>query len=286
LNLDVSAAVVAGASFAEQAATDVREAYWQALRITTANMSSALRMVSLEQGHDPREMTLIAYGGAGGLHAALCADELGIPRVVIPREPGVFSAFGMVSADVQRDYVRTFICRMGPDAEEGVETRLRELMEQAGEEFRRFGFAEEPSIDATLDVRYVGQAHSVPVPIKSVVHVDLSVLEDAFHDLHRRRFGFAEPGSDVEIENVRVQARIHRGSPPLKVSMGAEEGFETGQVFLGADYEAGFTQRAALRPGSVLPGPAVIEEATATTVVPLGWTAKTDEDGVLWLTRV
>ena len=284
LDLDASLAVEAGAGFARQAGSEVREAYWQALRITTANMSSALRMVSLEQGHDPREMTLVAYGGAGGLHAALCADELGVPRVLVPREPGVFSAFGMVGADIQRDYVRTFICPLAAGAEEGVDSRLNELIAQASEEFRQFGFEETPSMNATLDLRYVGQAHSVPVAMNGTT-VDLAQVGTSFHDLHRRRYGFAEPASDVEIENVRIQARICRPAPPLRTPVGDGTARDSGVVYLGSQQVAIFAQRDDIRPGQQLAGPAVIEEATATTVVPAGWTAATDEAGVLWLTR-
>lgn len=278
-----AAALTAGAAFAAQLDESVSEAYWQALRVTTSNMARAVRLVSVEQGHDPRLFTLVSYGGAGGLHAAYCADELGIQQVVLPPAPGVFSAFGMICADVTRAYVRTHIAPVDEQALAAVRALLDGLQLDAVREFAEFGLDRAPRTTASLDLRYAGQAHTVSVPFH-----DTEGPRDAisrFHDLHHARYGFSEPGTSVDVVNVRLEATVVREHPTLSGATTGEGARATATVYLGREVAATFVDRAALLPGHLLPGPAVIEEATSTTVVPQGWTAHSDEDGVLWLRR-
>lgn len=283
LSLNVSAAQTAFESIAESLGTDIPDAAWQALRVTTDNMSRALRLVSVEQGHDPRAFALVSYGGAGGLHAALCAEELGMDRVLIPVAPGVFSAFGMVCADIRRHYVRTRIAALS-DADDIVAAAWAEMKRAAMAEFEEFGIEAEPTFRLELDLRYAGQAHEVQVAVDES-EFDVQRIRSLFDVEHARRFGFGEPSSPVEMVNIRLEATVGLPTPDLIDLDQVESAPEAKKLYLGEWFDASFWQRAAIPLDERIPGPAVVMEPTATTVVPMGWSAHRDEGGRLWLER-
>lgn len=280
-----SLALAAGDGVARQAGTEVLVAYWQALRIATANMSRALRRVSVEQGHDPRELTLVAYGGAGGLHAAFCAEELGMKTVLIPAEPGVFSAYGMISADVKRNYVRTHIAPVSEEAMVEVGTIVAELRAAGSREFVDYQLAD-PTFDAQLDLRYQGQAHTVSVDVGGAGLPSAEQVAERFNALHRQRYGFAEFDSTIEVVNIRVEARVPRSAPDLRPGEVTDEATATRPLYLGTHTHGTFVQRSSMSADEPVAGPAVIEEPTSTTVVPDGWQVHRDDRGTLWLTRL
>jgi len=226
------------------------------LRVADATMERAIRAVTVRRGIDPRPCSLVAFGGAGPLHACALADALGMRDVLVPRDPGAFSAHGMRQADRRRDFVRTVLL---PARE--VAARLDELFAPLRRESA-------PLEVLTADARYVGQSHEVAVTADAD-------LEDHFHAAHERAFGYCDRSRAVEVVNLRLAAidpAPRTGPlPPEPPSPEARRG-------------PGRMRRADLL-GAVL-GPTVLVELTATTVVPAGWQARALGDGTLHLTRV
>jgi len=224
------------------------------LRVADATMERAIRNVTVRRGVDPRPCTLVAFGGAGPLHACSLATALGMRDVLVPPEPGTFSAHGMRTADRRRDFVRTVLL----DADACV-AQLEALFADM-----RTGA---PVEIATADVRYRGQSHELSVPATA----DLAA---AFHAAHERAYGYASHDRPVEVVNLRLAAVEPAPREPLLAPPG------NGPLPAGPARVA----RADLARG--LRGPAVVTEATATTVVPGGWQARVLMDGSLRLERV
>lgn len=267
---------------AEHIGVPAEELARQALRIATANMSRALRLVSVEQGHDPRAFALISYGGAGGLHAALCADELGIETVIVPASPGVFSAYGLVCADIARSYVRSFLVPLD-EAASYLAQAGRELGEQASGDLLEMGTEGTQTLQFSAELRYEGQAHEVSVDIE--LSQAPEEIAANFHRLHEKRYGFSEPESGIELVNVRLLASVACEVPELVSDDVHEQLEERLTVPWHPQREVSFLARASLVVGTRYPGPIVIEEKTSTIVVPEGWNAERDERGQLWLRK-
>jgi N-methylhydantoinase A len=238
--------------------------------LAEAAMGKAIRMISVERGHDPREFTLVAFGGAGPLHACALARALRIPRVMVPLMPGALSALGILMADVVRDYSRTV---MLPVAAADLEPDFADLEARGAEEFRREGLAGKS--ERSADLRYAGQGYELNVP------AGYGMME-AFHDLHRRRFGYADAGRPVEVVNVRV--RMTAKTPAVELPFrelvsgdGAQAVLKTRRVFFdGRWLQSKVYGREALVPGDSFTGPALITEYSATTVLPAGCVASVD----------
>ncbi len=240
------------------------------VRVANARMESALRQVSVERGHNPRSFTLVAFGGAGPLHASALASSLGIGRVLTPSAPGALSALGILDADLRREFSRTVM--LAPDS---AQTRsvFEELESEARATFRREGVV--PLLTRAADMRYEGQGFEL--------RVDWSARAiKKFHALHERSYGYADPGRRVEVVTLRVQAVARTARPrqtPAKLTRGngnqariaAHPIYEDGRWRRGALYD-----RARLHPGDRIAGPAVIVELSATTYLPGGWTAAAD----------
>jgi len=244
--------------------------------VANANMERALRVISVERGHDPNEFSLFAFGGAGGMHAAFLARSLNIPRVVIPPYPGIFSAIGMLLADVSRDTSRTVL--MG--AEE-LKTRAEELFapleEEILEDMSAEGFSrDEITLERSLDMRYRGQSFELRVPYSH------NFLED-FHARHRQRYGYHRKGRPVEAVNLRVlgwgrpekPTWPHRDNPVEDIPDRAIYGSRS-VVFAGIKEDTLLYRREALLYGNRIPGPALILEYSSTTVVPPGVEGRVD----------
>jgi N-methylhydantoinase A len=259
------------------------------VRIAVARTVSAIKEISIAKGHDPRDFALLAYGGAGPMHAALIADELEIPRVVVPPAPGNFSAFGSLISDLRREYVRTRLTGTRSARFEEVEAAFADLEREAREDLAREGIP--PSGISTrrmLGMRYVGQSWELMVRLPDDA-TSMAAVEEAFHRAHERRYGHASPGP-AEIVNFRLtgvgavpKPSLPRwsGEGPLAPARRTERpvyftgGFVTAPVF----------QRERLPLGVPLAGPAIVEEMGSTTVVPPGWTAAVGPWGELVLQR-
>ena len=234
-------------------------------------MEKAIRLISVERGYDPREFTLVAFGGAGPLHACSLARALGIPRVLVPMMPGALSALGILMADVVRDYSRTV---MLPAGGTGLETFFEEMERRGREELEFEGLTGEAVRSA--DLRYVGQGYELNVPFGAG-------MVEAFHEVHRRRYGYAERSMAVEVVNVRV--RLTAVTEPVELPRyavvageGAQAVVKTRAVrFGGAWEESRVYQRDLLRAGDSFAGPALIAEYSSTTVLPAGCVARVDE---------
>jgi N-methylhydantoinase A len=251
------------------------------VRVVNANMERALRVVSIERGYDPREFALVAFGGAGGLHACELAEAMAISTVMIPAQPGALSALGILTSDVVKDYSRTLLWRFSrkqalPSAE--LRAEFRKLEAAANKEFRAEGWRGTPHFDKSLDLRYRGQGYELNVPATTNVIA-------RFHHEHRRRYGYHHPGREIELVTLRLRARLRRPHLELQSLHKAAKRpaarrvpfkvapIENGLVlFHGKDTPTAIFDRRDLFPGQLLQGPAVITEYSATTVIPPGKT--------------
>ena len=249
--------------------------------VANATMERAIRVISVERGHDPREFTLVAFGGAGGLHACELAAALGIPRVLVPKFPGALSALGILGSDVLKDYSRTVLLGVERRAMQALLARLesefRALERAARAELRREGFAPaRQRLLRQLDLRYHGQAYELTLPFSRE-------FVRAFHRAHRQRYGYADPARPLEVVNVRLRAvgvtekprfvrhALTGATPPASARVKRAPVY-----FNGRRLATDFYLRERLRPGNRFAGPAVVPEYSATTVLPPGWRARVD----------
>ncbi len=260
-----------GFSSAEEAAEGI-------VRVANVRMESALRRVSVERGYDPRDFTLLAFGGAGPLHACDLADALGIRQVLIPSAPGALSALGILDADLRREFSRTVM--LAPRSVE-IERAYRDLEAEARRAFKTERAA--PVLTRSADLRYQGQGFELRV----------AWGRDAvarFHKLHAQSYGYADPARTVEVVTLRVQAvlpaqRRKTAKSALKRNDGREARLGDHRIFEhGRWRQASLYERDRLRPGARVAGPAVIVELSATTYLPSQWQASVDGHDNLLLT--
>ena len=276
--LDVEAALAAiGTHVAAPLSVDPDRAAAGMLEVATSHMANAVRQVTLQRGLDPRDFTLFAYGGGGPLHASAVARELAIRNVVIPCMPGVFSALGMLLADLRRDYVQTWFERL--DDLDIVELRGQfQSLEQEG----RRSLAESgiPTDDITFeraaDMRYVGQEHAVTVALPVALESEeaRSEIKRRFDEAHQQQFSHSAVDEPAEIVSLRVAAvgRLPKPVFPRIASGGTEPPDKARKparrvAFSAGELEAAVYDRASLLAGNVVYGPAVIEEDIATTIL-------------------
>ena len=251
------------------------------VRVVNAAMIRALRVISVERGHDPRSFTLMAFGGAAALHACELADELGMRRVMVPAHPGVLSATGMATAPRSRDFTTT-VRRVDPTP--GELARLAAPWQRRGvTALRREGVPRAAIECRTLAVvRYAGQAHELEVPLGPDVR-------SRFDAAHARAYGHADRARAVEVLALRIEVAGNAGSEsrrPVEVgSRRAPTGAPHRMVWGGRLLRVQRHEREVLMPGTRLAGPALIVEYSSTTLVPPGWRAKVDADRHLHLER-
>ncbi len=258
------------------------------VRVVNANMERALRVVSIERGYDPREFALVAFGGAGGLHACDLAEALAIPTVMIPARPGALSAYGILISDVVKDYSRTVLWRLAGRGSQAVtgtrlEKEFRKLEAVAQAEFRAERWRDVLQYERSLDLRYRGQGYELNLPATTniVAH---------FEKEHQRRYGYCHAGRDIELVTLRLRARLRTPQPTRsehkinrrRVGEKPLSPIERAPVFFcdKAVTTAVFA-REELVPGRSMTGPAVITEYSATTVIPPGKKFWADESGNL-----
>jgi N-methylhydantoinase A len=285
--LDRDAAEAAVAVLGRTLGLTTAEAAEAITRIVEANMMQAIRVVSTQRGYDPRDYVLVAFGGAGPMHAAGIAEEMGIETVVVPAGAGVLSAFGLLVADISRDYVQTRIAlaeAAGPDV---TQTEFARLIERARAEFEDYGYEpQELVLSRAVDVRYLGQAYELTLPVSPRCGGD--EIATVFHDTHRKRYGFASPDEPVEIVNYRLKAVVPR--PAMRRAPRSTEGddaaSELGEIVLrGRRVPCAYHKLERLPIGCEIDGPAVLEDPSSTCLVPPGWRATVQHDGSVELKR-
>jgi N-methylhydantoinase A len=258
------------------------------LAIVNANMADAMRTITVKQGIDPREFALVAFGGAGPMHAVWLAEELEIAEVIVPWSPGTFSAWGMLQTDMRHDVVRTFFHPLAGLDPSSVSETFAELEADGSELLEHEGIGpDDRYFLRSADMRYVGQEYTVNLPVGA--RISLDEIDTAFHDAHRIRYGHSTPGAPVELVNLRVatMGRIASAMPAYRPPAAAEDPL-TGHrtvVFGGERHETPVLLRQRLAPGARHAGPAVIEEDSSTIVVPPGHVAALDGLGNLVITR-
>ncbi len=250
------------------------------VRVVNAGMERAIRRISIERGHDPRDYALMAFGGAAGQHACELAAALGIRRVIVPRHPGLLSAWGAAAADVQRDSVCTV--RLAQPTAPRLRALLAPLEHTARQELRAEGIPPRAcKVVKMLDLRYVGQSYEIPLPFSAR-------FADAFHTAHARLYGYADYDRPIEVVNLRIAA-IGRGARPRHPAftptrpqlVTRQRVRSSGRWLVAATYA-----RDALAVGARVRGPALITEFSATTFLPPGWRATVLRTGHLELTAI
>ena len=259
------------------------------VKLAAVKMTGAIKEISVMRGHDPRGYALFAFGGAGPLHAALVADELGMRRVLVPPMPGNFSAFGLLAADVRHNIVQTRLLRLDGLAFETIADALASLRVRARKLLGEEGFADmEMRFEASLDMRYIGQAFELSVPLPDDVR-SVDEIERAFRQVYEKRYAYAA-SAPAEIVNFRLAAYGLTRKPnlPRAAGGGTVNAALVGRrpvAFGGAFAETPIYDRDKLPVGDKINGPAIVEEANSTTVVPPAFRAEVDPHGNLILTR-
>ncbi|HKF22326.1 MAG TPA: hydantoinase/oxoprolinase family protein [Candidatus Angelobacter sp.] len=247
------------------------------VRVVNANMEKAIRVVSIERGHDPRRFALVAFGGAGAMHACELAASLRIPRVIVPAYPGALSALGILISDVVKDHSRTVLLQAGRKnaLPAKVLTKIyAELHESIAAELKKEGWEGRAVYEPSADLRYRGQGYEINLAYGP----DLLAR---FHAEHKRRYGYSTPECEVEIVTLRLRGRL--ASPEKLSAMKVETGGENLQAstsrvwFAGKWIKTPVLHRAGLKLGRRLRGPAIITEYSATIVVPPGFIFQADK---------
>ena len=251
------------------------------VRVVNANMEKAIRVVSIERGHDPRQFALVAFGGAGAMHACELAHALRIPRVIVPAYPGALSALGILISDVVKDHSRTILLRVARGAafSARLDPVFAELKRNIAAELKKEDWQGRALFEPSCDIRYRGQGYELNLPYSA------DALK-RFHAEHKRRYGYSSPERDVEIVTVRMRGRV---ASPEKLSRLKIREEEEGRLkasnqmvyFAGRRYKTQIIPRSSIQQGRRYRGPAIITEYSATTVVPPDLSIRKDQAGNL-----
>ncbi|MDE0049292.1 MAG: hydantoinase/oxoprolinase family protein, partial [Rhodospirillales bacterium] len=290
-SLDVDLARAAMSKVADGLGCSVDEAAVAVIRLVDANMINALKLVSIQRGHDPRDFALMVGGGGGGMHGASLGRELGVKEIAVPRFPGLFSAWGMLATAPRRDFMLTALRRA--EALEIAEVRdlFAELHAEAERHFRSEGGHDAFTTACHIDMRYSGQEHAVTVPI-DLERTTRDTLLDAFHAAHERAYTFRLADTPVELVTFRLTATADVARPELtpwsadgRSAEAAARGGRT--VDFGEDgrHETRIYDRDLLPPGFAADGPVIVEEPSSTTLVCPGQRVRVDELGFLRITE-
>lgn len=263
-------------SLGEKLGLDAQEAALGIVRVANAEMVRALRVISVERGLDPREFALLAFGGAGGMHACALAEELGMETVLVPRAGGVLSALGLAISDLRHDYVNPYLVGL-ENVEKGEFEKKFEKMESSASED-----LEDPEYDRRADLRYRGQSFELTVEADS-----LEKLEERFHAAHEQRYGYRMDDESVELVNLRLISTVPVEKPELdepEPEGEAESGTREAN-FDGEWQEVAVLDREKMGKGSEVSGPAIVEFKESTCVVRPGWRGAVDGVGTLVLEK-
>jgi N-methylhydantoinase A len=259
------------------------------VRVVNANMEKAIRVVSIERGHDPREFSLVAFGGAGAMHACDLAHALRIPRVIVPAYPGALSALGILISDVVKDHSRTVLLRVlssykkhGTNRNKIFSGQLNpvfaELKQNIAAELKKEDWQGIAVFEPSCDIRYRGQGYELNLAYAA------DVLQ-RFHAEHKRRYGYSSPERDVEIVTVRMRGRVASPEKLSRLKIRDEQGKLMSAAamvhFAGRSHRTQIIPRSAVGVGKTYHGPAIITEYSATTVIPPGLMYRKDRAGNL-----
>lgn len=292
MSLDLDAARTAVAGLAGELGMDSLELASGICDVSNAKMAQAIRTLTVEHGREPGQFALLAFGGAGPMHAAFIAREIGVTEVVVPRFPGAFSAWGMLEADVRRDFTMQFFAAGAELNTVALAEALEVLRGQAIDALTEQGIDEQRrSVSHGIDMRYESQDYTFTVPILDTDEVTapgfVGVLEQRFAEAHHKRYGHATPGAPVEFVTIRTTGRglVDRAEvEPGSAAGTVGESVVRDIVFDGQPRPTSIVARSALPIGARLDGPAIVHEETATTVVPPGAELRVDGNEFLVIT--
>jgi N-methylhydantoinase A len=262
------------------------------LRIANANMGDALRVVSVARGHDPRSFALVALGGAGPMHACAIADDLQIPRVVVPRYPGVTAALGLLLSDVRHDLRQSWIRPTADIAPEDLDAAVERLEADALARLAEAGHANGTTdVGFELDMRYRGQAYNLTVPLaaRPVTAATVAAAEDAFHAAHRHAYDYTPGLTETEIVTLRARATGTVGGAAMdggRAPVAAGAATTTREVWVGGEQRRfAVIERDTLGPGSRVGPETIVEQEDSTLIVPAGWSGTVGPADILVLER-
>lgn len=294
--LDEDAAREAVKKIAEPLGMGVEEAAEAIVEIVNENMHAALRVVSVERGYDPREFGLVGFGGAGPMHASALGRLIRSRSVIIPPTPGVMSAFGFLSSDIQNEFPETYLKIAEETPASELESRVSGLISQADEWLTGEGVEEENKrFDLYADCRYYMQNIQIPCrfELDDLTGEDSTFLREQFEEAHRQRYNFDLPDSPLEIATLRVIGRgTIKGVTLTESENGADEDasgavMRTEKVFFGGEWaETPIYDRGGLRGGNVVSGPAIVQQDDTTTVIEPGYRGSVDRFGNIMIEEV
>jgi N-methylhydantoinase A len=263
----------------------LEDAAWGIHAIVNTNMELATRVVSIERGRDPRDLTLVAFGGSGPVHGCRLAQALGIPRIVLPASAGVTAAIGLLAAEVKFDVARTHVCRLDAVSGASLDAMYDEMSRQAVAVVQESAVAGEVMVTRSADARYVGQGYevTVPVPAGRLDPAALDRVRASFHEVYAARYGYATSTEPVEVVTWKLSAV--GGSPRIALAKAAASSADARRKGTRRAYfpeargyaDTPVYDRYELAAGTSLTGPAIVEERESTTVLPPGVTATVDE---------
>ncbi|MDE0377168.1 MAG: hydantoinase/oxoprolinase family protein [bacterium] len=291
LTLDVDAARQALEDLGHSLELDGEKLALGIIEVINAKMSQAIRTLTVERGIEPREFSLVAFGGAGPMHAVALAQELGIAEVIVPPDPGGFSAWGMLQSAVRQDFSEAFFQDFADLDTTEVEARFTRLGERAVASLLGEGVDHDRiSLIQRVDMRYQGQEHTLTVTLPDHASPSpnghLATLRQRFEDTYRARYGHSNPDASLETVNLRLTALGDVGRPLLEANYRPDHPSDlpsktTPVLFATGSYPTARFHRESVMPGQAIAGPAIVEEATATTVIPPEASATIDPYGCL-----
>lgn len=278
MRIERDLAVNAVSGLAERLGMGLNQTAQGIISVATANMAKAIRVISVQRGHDPRDYALMAYGGAGPLHAAWLARELEISRVIVPPAPGALCALGLLVTDLKADFSQTRRILLSPDAASEVSAIYDVLAKRATRWHERESIpSARRMLIRTADMRYMGQNHElqVTVPAGPITAASIDRAADNFEAAHRQRFGFAVEGESIEFVTLRIEAlgQVNKTEPsrvPVREQTGSPEPRDRRNVWLsepGGPVDCPVYSRSDILTGQTIPGPAIVEQMDTTTLV-------------------
>ncbi len=293
MSLDLDAAKLAiKEHICDKSQLTLDEATAGIISVVNANMSRAIRLISIQKGHDPRDFTLVSFGGAGGLHCSALAKELNIPRVLIPPSPGTFCSLGLLVTDVRTDYVSSTLKEASPHNMNFVADQFKELKEEGIKLLDKEKIPESKrKYELVIDMRFKGQNYEIPIPVEwdEITPFGLTALRERFIDQHEKIYGYAKKDGVLEFVNYRLTAVGQLPKATFNKSSNTSDSAkhrETRQVFFTEIDEPGYYEtkifaRGDLQPGNKVQGPLIVEQMDTTILVLPKQTVEVDEYGNL-----
>lgn len=276
----------------EQSLLTLEEATAGIISVVNANMSRAIRLISIQKGHDPRDFTLVSFGGAGGLHCSALAKELNIPRVLIPPSPGTFCSLGLLVTDVRTDYVRSTLEEASPESMSVVAAHFEELKEEGIKLLEKENIPESKrKYELVIDMRFKGQNYEIPIPVEwdELTSTGFAALKKRFEEQHEKIYGYAKKDGILEFVNYRLTAvgqlpkasfEKSNAAAETAVPRGSRQVYFT-EVEKPGYYDTKIFAREDLKPGNKVQGPLIVEQMDTTILVLPEQTMKVDEYGNL-----